>query len=36
VFPRFRRTAVAVGAGLVASALVGWGLYVLITGSAAT
>jgi hypothetical protein len=36
VFPRWRRTAAAVGAALVASALAGWGLYVLVTGSAAT
>jgi hypothetical protein len=36
VFPRFRRTAAAAGAALVASGLAGWGLYVLITGSAAT
>jgi hypothetical protein len=36
VFPRFRRTAVAVLAALVASGLAAWGLYVLITGSAAT
>ena len=36
VFPRFRRSTVALGAALVASAVAGWGLYVLITGSAAT
>jgi len=36
VFPRWRRNALAAGAALVASGLAGWGLYVLIAGSAAT
>jgi hypothetical protein len=35
-FPRFRRGAVAVFAAAVAAGLAGWGLYTLISGSAAT
>jgi amino acid transporter len=36
VFPRFRRSALAVGAAAVASGLAGWGLYLLIAGGAST
>ena len=36
LFPRFRRSPAAIGAAAVASGLAAWGLYVLITGSAAT
>jgi amino acid transporter len=36
VFPRYRRGAVAVGAAAVASALMGWGLYTLLAGSASS
>jgi hypothetical protein len=36
VFPRFRRTAFAIGAAAVASGLAGWGLYTLVAGSSAT
>jgi hypothetical protein len=36
VFPRFRRGAVAVFAAAVAAGLAGWGLYTLISSSAAT
>jgi len=35
-FPRFRRGTVAVVAAAVAAGLAGWGLYTLISGSAAT
>jgi amino acid transporter len=35
-FPLFRRRSWAIGAGAVASALAGWGLYVLIAGGAST
>jgi hypothetical protein len=36
VFPRFRRSALAVGAAAVASGLAVWGLYLLIAGGAST
>ncbi|HLX21516.1 MAG TPA: hypothetical protein VKR23_15335 [Gaiellaceae bacterium] len=36
VFPRVRRSPVALAAVLVSSALFGWGLYTLIAGSAST
>ena len=36
VFPRFRRSAAAVGLAAVAAGLAGWGLYTVIAGGAAT
>jgi amino acid transporter len=36
VFPRFQRSALAVGAGGVAAALAAWGLYTLIAGGVST
>ena len=36
VFPRFRRSVLALVAAVIASGLAGWGLYTLIAGSAST
>jgi hypothetical protein len=36
VFPRFRRSVLALAAAAIASGLAGWGLYTLIAGSAST
>ena len=36
VFPRFRRSALALGAAAIASGLVVWGFYTLIAGGVST
>ncbi|MGH3002462.1 MAG: hypothetical protein ACRDM1_07375, partial [Gaiellaceae bacterium] len=36
VFPRFRRTLVALSAAAIASGLAAWGLYTLVSGAAST